>query len=296
MNKPLCLALFLSSLAYGETPILQFKPEGELADGTAADIPGVIGANTKVFKQGFNPKASNAEPIPVQKVEILKEPSMDGGYFLRVTRDPAAQICGLVLTPVTTANSMAALSPLGADGVPRPSGTVDAFVRCNALTKAGDLSLFDHGQHGGLRLSIGSGNPLQGMVATLQALSLEKHVDTDFDGTADAVQISAVSKDHPLRADTIYHVAAAFETDAEGITTLRLYQKEGTGPIDTTQNTNLAAQARGRFVGKFEGGFPETPIRFGIFGPGKKDFLAVQDFGALRIYQGIPTVLPGLRD
>ncbi len=296
MNKPLCLALFLASLAYGETPILQFKPDTEIQDGTLVEVSGATGATAKIVKQGFNAKVAVAQTDPVQKVEVLKEPSMDGAFFLRVTRDPLAQACGIVLTPASTATSFAALSPLGGDGIPRPSGTIDAFVRCNSLVKSGDLALFDLGQHGGLRLSVGSGQPLQGMVASLQALSPEKRIDSDLDGTPDTLQISAVSKDHPLQPDTIYHLAVTLETDAEGVTTLRLYQREGTGPIDTAQTTNLVAQTHGRLLGKFEGGFPETPIRLGLFGTGKRDFTAIQDFAALRLYQGIPAVLPGLRD
>lgn len=280
-------------------PILQVKFEGEVAAGTPfSEVAGPQGATLKAYQQGVDPKSPGEAGLQ-QTVEVRKDPAMDGADFLRVVREPGARPAGLIVAPVAPGNSLAALTPLGADGVPKPSGAIDVFVRVNRLENPSDLTIIDFGKKNGMRVVLASGRPdKEGMIATLQALTGDKQIDSDLDGTPDTAQITcrgtAATMPDP---DKIYHIAVTFDTDTQGVTTLKLFQKPGTGAIATDESSDLVAQARGALKGKFEAGLPETSFPFGsTSGNLSKTLAYTQDFANFRIYEGVPAVLPDIHD
>jgi len=296
------LSALLLSICAGwaqSSPILEIKFEAEVPAGTPfGEVSGPQGATLKAYQQGVDPKSPDDAAMQ-QKVEVRKDPPMDGVDYLRVVREPGARPAGLIVAPLAPANSLAALTPLGADGVPRPSGAIDVFVRVNRLDNPSDLTIIDFGKKNGMRVVLASGRPgKEGMIATLQALTEDKQIDSDLDGSPDTAQITCRGNAATMpELDKIYHIAVTFDTDAQGVTTLKLFQKQGTEAIITGDASDLAAQAHGALKGKFEAGLPETAFPFGsTSGNLSKASAYTQDFANFRIFLGVPAVLPDIHD
>ena len=211
---------------------------------TGTAINGVSGGTgTLVAPSPHTSIVTNANPLS----------SLGGGYLEASAFGGGGNVSlGATMTPATAANSWAALASK-VSGTWQINGGFDALIRHNGGKTAGlgydnsqgggELELIDFGSSTNtsqIRLHMGNfsttghwGIRLIGIDGSLS--------NGTTDGLVDDLTLAPTS--FTITANTTYHVGVTFNTDVSGVTTVRVFAKQGDGAIDTTLTTDLLGSA-----------------------------------------------------
>lgn len=285
-------------------------PDGTLSQVDPATVKAPFkGKNIATCFQGkvipvMTVSPQDASQAPAQHLQVLTDPPMSGP-FLRASQQggvfSSQTYCGVEVTPDFAGSSLAALSSVEKDKVVL-DGAFDIFLRATQ-DPASDIQfkILDCSAKEGLRLTFGANRSNNRLFAGL--IGLGDFFDTDLDGKADARQVSTLESragatTTPIESGKSYHAAVAFATAPDGVTTMRVFLKEGLGAIDTTKPDDLNGEVTFRILnagGKLKNGLPAEKILFGTF-PTRTVFgmTFTIDLAAFRIFKPTPGVFPGL--
>jgi hypothetical protein len=283
------------TMASRAEPVLSLifnDPAGQAADVRDVSVASGTGGEARVRLE----ESDWVDPAQAQKsFQIVHDSAMGTNAFLRLIRDkenPGTR--GVRITPVGPEASLAAISRY-ADGKVIFNGGLDMFFRYSEELPSQQELFPNLLSIGGDRLRLIVEADSGTVIAVIGDEKRTTSFDTDLDGTADAHRVStSFVKAAPIDAEAPYHLALAFETADNGVTTLKVFLKPGTGAIDTKQDEDLVSKVSFSVITQD----PETLLEGGSFSIGAMSRTSpaktILDLAAFRIFVPSPAVFPDI--